>query len=237
MNILLFEDSSFVDDSLIAIENQRIIDHVLTVLKLSRGDTIRIGQINGNRGTGCIDKISSNKLIIQTDLKESPPQPLPCTLILAMPRPKVFKRVLQTAVTMGVKKIYIIKTWRVDKNYFDSPALNQEHLLNQALLGLEQAGDTILPELYIRKYFKPFMEDEVPEIINLKKGILAHPYGITKCPAEVKDEIVLAIGPEGGFIQYELDKFEGTGFMPVFLGERILRVEQALPVFLSHLFY
>lgn len=237
MNILLFEDSLRENDTLISITDSRKIEHVISVLKLKAGDPVRIGKINGLRGTGIIEQISPEKLVIQTDLNETPPPPLPCTLILAMPRPKVFKRVLQSAVTMGVKKIYLIKTWRVDKNYFESPVIENERIIHQALLGLEQAGDTVMPEVRIRKYFKPFVEDEIPELVKTGKGIIAHPYSTARCPRDIEEHVLLAVGPEGGFIQYELDKFQDAGFTPVYLGERILRVEQAVPVLLSHLYY
>jgi RsmE family RNA methyltransferase len=57
-----------------------------------------------------------------------------------------------------------------------------------------------------------------------------------RCPVDSKGPISLAIGPEGGFIPYEIDKLNEVGFKTVHLGQRILRVETAIPAFISRLF-
>lgn len=126
-------------------------------------------------------------------------------MILALPRPKVLNRVIQHATAMGIKEIYIIKTWRVEKSYWDSPMLEEENLNNQMITGLEQGKDTIMPVINIRKRFKPFIEDELPSIIDGSLALVAHPVSEIPCPREVKSPVTLAIGPEGGFIPYEID--------------------------------
>ncbi|MDB2481016.1 16S rRNA (uracil(1498)-N(3))-methyltransferase, partial [Porticoccaceae bacterium] len=40
----------------------------------------------------------------------------------------------------------------------------------------------------------------------------------------------------GGFIPYEIDKLNQVGFESVHLGQRILRVENAVPALVSRLF-
>ena len=48
--------------------------------------------------------------------------------------------------------------------------------------------------------------------------------------------IILAIGPEGGFIAEEISSFERIGFQPVTMGERILRVETAVAALIARLY-
>jgi RsmE family RNA methyltransferase len=52
----------------------------------------------------------------------------------------------------------------------------------------------------------------------------------------VQKPVTLAIGPEGGYIPYEIEQFVVLGFMPVSLGERILNVETAVPALIARLF-
>ncbi len=106
----------------------------------------------------------------------------------------------------------------------------------QLLLGLEQAGDTLMPRVEIRKRFKPFVEDELPGLLADRQGWVAHPYDAEPCPPASNAPALVAVGPEGGFISYEVDKLQEAGLHRLSLGSRILRVETAVPVLLSRLF-
>ncbi|PCH92113.1 hypothetical protein COB80_00750 [Candidatus Kaiserbacteria bacterium] len=92
-----------------------------------------------------------------------PPKALPLTLIIGLPRPKMLKRIIQTATTMGVKNLYFIHSWKVEKSFWQTPWLKEEKILENCILGLEQGKDTQLPEIHLKKRFKPFVEDELPE--------------------------------------------------------------------------
>ena len=60
--------------------------------------------------------------------------------------------------------------------------------------------------------------------------------GGERCPHLIDDACVLAIGPEGGFIPYEVEKLEEAGFDRIHLGSRILRVETAVTAIVSKLY-
>ena len=134
-----------------------------SVCRVEVGSTLRVGMINGTLGTATVTSAGNNCIECSVVLGEPPPPPLPLTLILAMPRPKSLKKALESAAALGIKKIYLIETWRVEKSYWTSPVLNTESLNKHLLLGLEQGRDTIVPEISIRKRFKPFVEDELEE--------------------------------------------------------------------------
>ena len=67
-------------------------------------------------------------------------------------------------------------------------------------------------------------------------SLVAHPGGVATCPRDVRGPATLAVGPEGGFVPYEIEKLVSLGFTVVSLGERVLNVETAVPALISHLF-
>ena len=137
---------------------------------------------------------------------------------------------------MGVKRIVLLNARRVEKSYWQSPYLGTEAMNEQLVLGLEQARDTLLPEIMLRPLFRPFVEDELPGMARDTLALVAHPAAADECPRNVERAVTLAIGPEGGFIPYEVEKLASCGFTPVHLGERILSTETAVPALLGRLF-
>jgi len=240
MNIVIFEDKDISSENKLIIKNELKVNHILNILKLQKGDELKIGKLNGLIGKGIITEINKNDGIIKLEfnLYESPPEKLKTTLILAMVRPKTLIKSLHSAISLGVKEIIIIKTWRVEKSFWASPILNHENLKKIAVESLEQAKDTVLPNIEIRKLFKPFIEDELKLLIKNKRGIVAHPIANRSFfdKNENLDNVdYIAIGPEGGFIEYEIEKFKEIGFEVFKLNKRILRVENAVGVILSRL--
>lgn len=234
MNLILLFDTDFVGEHHVRLSGRRL-QHVLDVHRAQPGDKLRVGLLNGPLGHGIVGSINSENLEMEIVLQQPPPAPLPCTLLLAMPRPKMLKRVLQCVTSLGVKQIYLINSYRVEKSFWESPLLQPENLREQLVLGLEQARDTILPEVHLRQRFKPFVEDELPGLAAGTTALVAHPVASETFPGNLATPTTLAIGPEGGFIPYEVDKLREAGFSAVTLGERILRVETAVPVLLSRL--
>jgi RsmE family RNA methyltransferase len=191
--------------------------------------------VNGNIGSGRITCIGEKEIEMDVVLDKEPPAPLQLTLIFAMVRPRVFKRVLTQVTAMGIKKIIVINSYRVEKSFWKSPVLEEESLNRYLIRGLEQGQDTIIPEVLIRPLFKPFVEDELSDIIKGTLPFVAHPYTSEPCPYNIGRPVTLAVGPEGGFIQYEVDKLIECGFSAVHLGERTLHVESAISSLISRL--
>jgi len=236
MNIILVKENDFITDSKILLKGRRA-EHVVDVLKPEKGQSLRIGIINGKTGRGKVVSVGNDIVKIEVeDFPDDPPQPITATLIIAMQRPKTLRKIIQSATAFGVKIFYIIESWKVEKSYWSSPLLRPENLKEQAILGLEQAGDTVLPSFKLKRKFKPFVEDELPALLEGAKGFAAHPYTENPCPKGITGEVVVAIGPEGGFTDYEIDKMEECGMKTVSLGERTLRSEFAVTAILAKLF-
>ncbi|SEI80232.1 RNA methyltransferase, RsmE family [Pseudomonas linyingensis] len=236
MNLLLLEDGDFVAEGRALLRGRRL-KHLHEVHRAEAGDNLRVGRLAGLMGEGRLLRLDADEAEIEIlTLDQPPPAKLPLTLLLALPRPKMFKRVLQTVASMGVPRLVLLNSYRVEKSFWQTPFLQPEAIREQLILGLEQARDTVLPEVTIEKRFKPFVEDRLPALAAGSLGLVGHPGAWPACPRAVDAPVTLAIGPEGGWIPYEVDKLQEAGLAPVQLGERILRVETAVTALLARLF-
>lgn len=235
MNLALLFEEDFTGPDQVRLTGRRR-DHLATIVKANEGDSLPVGKVDGLIGVGKVLHQTDSYIDLQVVFSQPPPSALPLTLILAMPRPKMFRRVLQTCATLGVKDIWLINACKVEKSFWQTPLLADASIRQHLTLGLEQARDTVMPAVHIRKLFKPFVEDELPGLLTGRQALVAHPGTASPCPAQLREPATLCIGPEGGFIPYEVEKLIAAGCKAVHLGARILRVETAVPVLVSRLF-
>ena len=235
MNLILLNHDDFVTEERVRITGRRL-EHVRSVHRASVGDELTAGFLGGRIGRGTITSLDGASLEMSISLDRDPPAPLPLTVILSLPRPKVLRRVLFTLTVLGVKRIILLNSARVEKSYWQTPFLQKDAVRQQCILGLEQSCDTVLPEVLVKTRFKPFAEDELPGLISGTLPLVAHPHAEDPCPRNVGRPVTLAIGPEGGFVPYEVSRFLDAGFTAVRAGERIMNIETAVPYLLSRLF-
>lgn len=235
MNLILLEAADFVAADRVILRDRRL-NHIQDVHRAEAGERLRVGLLGGQMGHGQLLRLESSEAELQITLQTPPPAKLPVTLLLALPRPKMLRRVLQTVACMGVPRLVLLNSYRVEKSFWQTPFLEPLAIREQLLLGLEQARDTVLPDVMIEKRFKPFVEDRLPQLATGTHGLVGHPGEYPACPRAVTEPVTLAIGPEGGWIPYEIEKLTAAGLQPVQLGDRILRVETAVSALLSRLF-
>lgn len=234
MNIILLTAEDFVAPGKVLLRDRRF-QHIQTILGARPGHHLKVGLLNGDLGQGTVTRLDTHDIELDVQLDTAPPAPPPISLLLALPRPKALRRILQSTTALGIKQIVLVNSYRVEKSYWQSPLLQAEALEEQLWLGLEQAGDTHLPEVLLRPRFKPFVEDELPALTDQANCLLADPYTTTACPAGCTPPTWLAVGPEGGFISYETECLTKAGFAKVQLGKRVLRVETAVSALLGRL--
>lgn len=215
-------------------------EHIRTVLRSKAGDQLRVGVLNGPLGTATVETLDRSGVTLRLDLHGPVPEPCPTALILALPRPIMLRRVLAQATALGVDRIFLINANRVEKSFFQASLL-QDHAYRSALIqGLEQAVDTRLPEVSIHQRFRPFVEDILPAYLaDYPVRLIAHPTAAAPlpevAPVPLAERAILAIGPEGGWVDFELDRFAACGFQGFTLGPRILRVDSAVPALLAQI--
>lgn len=230
MNILLLPSTAF-QNSTAVISDPAQLRHIHHVLAPQIGDTLKIGELSGNMGVATVAKLDTNHCVLtNVVLDKYPPVKLDLSVIVALPRPKVLRRLVLDMTAMGVGHIVFINSYRTDKSYWGSPLLTR---LDEFVLdGLQQGIDSIPPKISLAKRFKPFVQDELPSLISTPhSALVAHPYA----PVHFNEQIathglpkVLIIGAEGGFIPYEIELLASVGVGAVSVGERILRTESAV---------
>lgn len=235
MNLLLFSAAERSADGVLRVTGERLL-HLQQVLGKTAGDTLRVGEINGAMGEAEILEINAQVAVLRPHLHTPPPAKLPLTLVLALPRPKMLRRILRACAELGVAELHLINSYRVEKSYWQTPALQADMVRGYFLQGLEQSCDTVLPALHCQRRFKPFVEDVLPGLTQGRLALLAHPGPHPPCPRASGADTVLVVGPEGGFIPYEVEKLRSAGCEAVSLGPRILRVENAVTALLGRLF-
>ncbi len=232
MNLLLFDAADRIDADTITVSDARLT-HLREVHRATLGDRLRVGEINGLVGEGEITRLDEHCATLRVSLAESPPAKLPVTLVLCLPRPKMLRRIVRTAAEMGVGEVHLIHSYRVEKSYWQTPALDPEAIHRYLLEGLSQSRDTIVPAVHQHRRFKPFAQDTLPGLCAGRDALLFHPGEHPAFTAPGERDTLLIIGPEGGFIPYEVDLLQAVGARVHSLGSRILRVETAVSAVLG----
>ncbi|TXJ06808.1 MAG: 16S rRNA (uracil(1498)-N(3))-methyltransferase [Acinetobacter sp.] len=216
------------------IDDVRQVVHLVRHVNIQVGDPLKVGILNQARYLTEVICIEPTCIWVKPLIQHAIPAKIPVTLIVALPRPKVLRRLVMDSVTLGVEKLVLLHSYRVDKSYWQSPFLNQ--LEDYVQLGLEQAGDVFAPDIVLEKRFKPFVEDSLAVWTKDAPTFVGHPYSEHSMPIAWNQPCQLVIGTEGGFIPYEIDLMQKNGCQIMTLGNRILRTETAIAVLLARLF-
>lgn len=238
MNLILLTADEIASDNTVTLTGRRG-RHITKILKSKPGDHLRVGLVNGPKGTGTVQHIDPDCVTISIELNSEPPAEPPFDLVLALPRPIMLKRILFQASSLGIARIFLLRSRRVEKSFFEASLLEPEHFTPVLLEGLEQSGHTWLPQVTVFKKFLPFVEDFMAGYAANSQRLFADQQAgqpLTTLPASPDStRMIVAIGPEGGWVDFERQALLKQHFQPVSLGLTILRVETAIAVLLGQL--
>lgn len=228
MNLLLVEESDVQADGTVRLTGRRLL-HAREVLKAQEGATLRVGMLGGKTGVGTLRSITSEELALEVTFDTPPPPRANVHLLLALPRPKALKKILPALASLGVDRVFLLNAARVEKSYWNSDVLAPEAIDELLRLGLEQGRDTLPPAIILKDRFRPFVEDELPTLTQGAGKFVLDPSGASSLPQRERGaSTFLAIGPEGGWVPFELELLEAHGFTRSSLGRRPLRTEVAV---------
>lgn len=241
MNLILFDAAELDAHGRLILDDRRG-HHVCRVLRAAPGHRVRVGMVRGALGVGEVVAIEGDRVELAVTLLEVAPARPRVDLILAVPRPKALPRLLQAAAALGVGRIDLVNAWRVDKSYLDAHSLEAANLELQARLGCEQGGSTWVPEVAVHRLLMPFVDEIAARrhaAAHADVALIAHPRAAVPMEAAVPPgsdgHVVLAVGPEGGWIEREIETFADLGFVAVACMDRVLRVDTAVTALLAQL--
>ena len=233
MNILLLHpEDHWLDATTVRISDRRAV-HLRQVLRSAVGETICIGVVGGQRGDGRIEAIDASGITLTVALKEPPPARHRFDVVLALPRPKMLRRILRTVAEFGVCNLHLINSARVEKSFWQTPLLGADKVKESLMAGMERARDTVAPVVHQHRLFRPFVEDQLSTICAGRPCWLAEMGSALALSATPARPAVVMIGPEGGFVPFELDLARSLMAQPVHLGTRVLSVDTALTAALA----
>lgn len=229
MNLILVDASELARDGTVTLRDGRA-RHIRQVLATPPGETVRVGVIDGAIGVGTVTLATDEAVALTCTWADAPPRPA-VDVLLAVPRPKVMRRLWAQLAALGVGRIVLTNAARVERNYFDTHVLSPDCYRPLLLEGLQQARDTRVPLVTVHRQFRKLVEDELDTLTDARLRLVADPAATATIGDAVSPQrdtrVVLAIGPEGGWNAFELELLDAHGFTRVGMGPRTLRSDTA----------
>ncbi|GMO02360.1 16S rRNA (uracil(1498)-N(3))-methyltransferase [Lachnoanaerobaculum sp. JCM 36186] len=234
----------FVSEEQINGENAYIegsdVNHIVNVLRMKPEEELLIS-VKGDWDYLCkIVDIETDRVNLKVlESMEQRELPVNITLLQGIPKSDKLEMIIQKAVELGVNEIIPVKTKRVvvkiDEKKADAKVSRWNAIAESAA---KQSKRSIIPKVY-----EPMSIDNALEIVK-DFGVKLIPYenadGIDKTRKildgmDKTKDIVVFIGPEGGFEEAEVERIKNSGFEVITLGKRILRTETAGLALLSNI--
>jgi RsmE family RNA methyltransferase len=211
--------------------------HLLRVLHAAPGQRVRVGIIDGPKGEATVVRVEQDTVTLACAFAGGPPERPPVDLLLALPRPKVMRRLFAQLAAIGIGRIMLTNAARVERNYFDTHVLAPEHYRPLLVEGLQQAQDTRVPLVTVHRQLKVLIEDELDALCTAALRLIADPDAGMRVEARLsgsaRQRVLLAVGPEGGWNDFERNLLAAHGFLPIAVGPRTLRTDTACVALLA----
>lgn len=233
MNLLLLHPDE-CQGGLVCLTDRRA-EHLRKVLKVTPGATVRAAVVGQGGAVARVRATSEREVLLEVGDVAAWATPVD-HVVLAIPRPKALSRIVQTVSSFGLRSITLINAWKVDKSYLSSPRLHAERLLEDVMLGCEQGQQCHPPVMRILTRFSLFLEQEHELFTEPCTRVVLHPrtphllhtiLGESPGAGSASSSCVLVLGPDGGFLDQEIQGLMDHGYVPARLNVGPLRTEAA----------
>jgi RsmE family RNA methyltransferase len=238
VNLILFEPGEWQNPLPL---NDRRAEHIRQILKLTPGDLLWAGEIEGNWGTLKFTGQTDQGLTFAApDFSRLPVPPYPLGLLIGTPRPPTAQRLLRDLTSLGVSRLAFVATDLGEKSYLQSHLWKSDW--KKALAdGAMQAKTTRFPQVErfesLGKALHSLSETTAGPARRLVFDASGKPFSqALENPREITGNpsfVWAALGPERGWSEKERGQLNTAGWSFVKLGERILRTETACTVAVS----
>jgi len=207
--------------------------HLSQVLRIQSGAAVTVFDGLGNHAQARVLSVSKQRVDLMLELAESAPTSLPdITLVQAIPKGKNMDWIVQKAVELGVSRIQPLVT----RHTIVSPGGDKaEKWRRTALEACKQCGQFTIPIIEDPLPFAEWLANRPSADLEVIASLADNPRNFRETLKSHPDleSITLAIGPEGDFSPEETAAALTAGFVPVTLGDLVLRVETATMFCLS----
>lgn len=201
--------------------------HYLTrVLRISAGQPICLFNGDGHDYAAEIVRPGKTQVIIdvKTRLPAAPESQLGITVVQAISRGERMDQTLQKCTELGARRFQPLFSERVEvKLRPEKLEKRMKHWQGVVVAACEQSGRAIVPRVLQPVDFGDWLYQPEPGF----RLVLAPGAGRPLASTEVPDQLEMAVGPEGGFSDVELDLMAAHSVQRVSLGPRVLRTETA----------
>jgi 16S rRNA (uracil1498-N3)-methyltransferase len=229
-----------IEKGKLKVEGQSV-RHIRNVLRLKKGDEMTVFDGSGKEYGGTIVGESSSSVImaIQEILPSKTESPLEITLAQSLLKGEKMDYLIQKATELGVREIVPFFSSRsIPLLEGSKRSARLRRWLKIAIEASKQCGRGVVPVIQpIQEYSGLLLsasQDSLRLILWEREG---ERLGEVLTPVKEKTKVFFMVGPEGGFSQEEVENAKQAGFLPISLGERILRSETVSLSLLSILQY
>ena len=207
--------------------------HLATVRRLRPGDPVCLFNGDGREYPARVREVGKRAVTVEVVGAEAPPREHGFRLEVAAALPKGDRApfLVEKLTELGVTAFVPLQTAR---SVVQPREAKLDRLRRQVIEASKQCGRNVLLEVRpLTAWSALLAEAGLP-----RRMVLAHPGGAALAPpGPRREDVILAVGPEGGFTEEEVLPARSAGWEVVDLGPRILRVETAalvLAVLFSH---
>ena len=217
-----------IEKGMLRVEGEEV-RHIRRVLRLKPGDEITVfdGAAREYEGKIVEEGPSSVVILIQNMLPSKAESSLEIILAQGLLKGEKMDYVIQKATELGVKEIVPFVSSR------SIPQLDKQRKIKRhqrwekiAVEASKQCGRGVIPKIEALQDYCEIIQRVSPDLLRL---ILWEREGARLREVltnfKEKTKVFFMVGPEGGFNQEEVENAKQAGFLPVYLGERILRSE------------